>query len=328
MNGAPTGQRARPELSSVVLGLLLLGGLSGALGGVVVALSPSAASGAPPSLGRIAGLVLLLAGLAAATAALGLTVFGPVRRGRLAAARGFGSHRVMLTATLFATLLGAVLGNLLPLFALLLTGQRGLRNLPGFLAAALSVSLVLLLVAYFRFLRPGVVSPASFGFGRNRLAEQCLGQTWLAHLVTGLGGGLLVLLLSGTVQAVLQGLGVQQTQLQDFTWVRQLPLAGFLAILFAGAVLAPLAEEIFFRGLVFQGYLQAQGRLTAYLVSSAVFALLHLNLPAFPPIFVLGLTLAWLYRATGSLLPAILAHGLNNGVAFVVLYFGPPGLGR
>jgi membrane protease YdiL (CAAX protease family) len=310
-----------------VLGLLLLAALSGALGALVVALAPSGASGEPPTLGRITGLVLILAGLAAATGALGLTVFAPVRQGRQAAARGFGSHRVMLTTTIFATLLGALLGNLLPLFALALSGERGLRTLPGFLTAALSVSVVLLAVGYFRFLRPGVVSVASFGFGRNRLREQCYGQTWLAHLVTGLGGGLLVLLLSGTVQAVLRGLGVQQTQLLDFTWIRDLPLVSFLAIVLAGAVLAPLAEEVFFRGLIFQGYLRAQGLTTAYLASSAVFALLHLNLPAFPPIFVLGLTLAWLYRATGSLLPCVLAHGLNNGVAFVVLYFGPPGLG-
>lgn len=307
------------------MALLTIAGLALALGGLLLALLPLAGLGSEPTQ-RVLGGVLILAALAAATAALGVVVFWPVRQGRLAAERGFGSHRVMLTTTAFATLLGALLANVLPLIALKLSGQRGLHNLPGFLVAAASVSLVLLAVAYLRFVRPGVVSLRSFGLGRNLLAERFLGQVWLAHLVTGLGGGMLVLLLSGAVQALLRNLGVQQTQLLDYTWIRQLPLAGFLAIVLAGAVLAPLAEETFFRGLVFRSYLEAKGPLTAYLVSSTVFALLHLNLPAFAPILVLGLVLAWLYRTTGSLLPGVLAHAVNNGVAFLVLYFGPAGL--
>jgi membrane protease YdiL (CAAX protease family) len=276
---------------------------------------------------HLAALVALLFGVGLALAALSVAVFRPLRSGPRAAAADFGSHRVILTTTVFATLLGATLGTILPLLIFRLTGQRSLQNVPGFLAAATSVSGVLLGVVYVRFIRPGVLSWASFGFGHNRLAPRFGNQVWLAHLVTGLAGWLLILLLSAAVQVVLRGAGVEQTQLREYTWVAMLPPDQFSLVFFAGACLSPFAEEIYFRGVVFQSYLRAKGPLVAYLGSAFVFALLHLNLPALPPILLLGIVLAWLYRVTGSLAPCVLAHGLNNGVAFIVLYVGSQGYG-
>jgi membrane protease YdiL (CAAX protease family) len=119
---------------------------------------------------------------------------------------------------------------------------------------------------------------------------------------------------------------VQQTQMKDYAWIREMPLGDFVLIFLVGAVLAPISEEIFFRGLVFRPYLLTHGPLTAYAASGILFGLLHLNLEALVPIIVLALALAWLYQVTGSILPGILAHAINNGFAFVALYFLPPGL--
>jgi membrane protease YdiL (CAAX protease family) len=257
---------------------------------------------------------------------LGVDVFRPVLRGRPAAAAGFGSHRVILSTTLLAVLLAALLGSTLPIAVLGLTGQRSLQTVPGFLTAAVSVSGVLLGVAYFRFIRPGVLPPGWFGFGRNRFAPKFLNQVWLAHLVTGLFGWLLILLLSAAIQVVLRSAGVEQTQLRAYQWVRELPLSQFVLVVLAGAVLAPFAEEVYFRGIVFRSYLETHGPAVAYFASALVFAMLHLDLAALPPILVLGLVLAWLFRLTASLTPSVIAHGLNNTVAFLVLYFGPEGL--
>lgn len=308
--------------------MIIAGVVAGALGGLALyASSPSVETSVPSALLVPIGFVAIAAGAALAFGGLCWAVFRPVLGGPRAAAAEFGSHRVILTTTaltvLLAVILAALAGELFPAAVSGAGRRHNLQSLPGFLSGAVSISLVFLAVVYFRFLRPGVVSLSDFGFARNRLAPRFANQVWLAHLISGLGGGLLGLFLSGSVQALMRSMGVQQTQLMDFTWVRQLRLESFGLIFFAGALLAPLAEEIFFRGIVFRSYLLAKGPLVAYLASALVFASLHLNLPALPPIVVLGLVLAWLYHATGSLVPSVLAHAFNNGVAFIVLYFVP-----
>ena len=89
--------------------------------------------------------------------------------------------------------------------------------------------------------------------------------------------------------------------------------------LIAVAVLAPIAEEIFFRGFLYGGLRRRMGALGAMLTSTLLFTALHFSLDAFIPIFVLGLFLAWLYERTGSLYPGMLLHAANNGLALVLL---------
>lgn len=317
-------RRSRPPAAAALF--LIAGLLTIALGVVAQLAARSAVVGPPADVLRLAGQVVLLAGVGLAVAGLGIAVFAPVLAGPAAAAAGFGSHRVMLAATAFAILLAALIGSLAPLLVFAATGQRGVRNLPGFLAAAASVDLALYGVAYFRFIRPGVVSLDSFAFGQNRLAPRFWGRVWLAHLVTGIGGGLAAMMLSALIQQALRQFGVQQTQLLDFTWIRDLPPTQFGLIWIAGAVIAPLVEELFFRGLLFGAYLRTRGPLLAYALSATIFASLHLNPPAFPPIVLLGLVLAALYHRTGSLTPAVLAHAFNNGVAFLVLRYADPSI--
>ena len=64
-------------------------------------------------------------------------------------------------------------------------------------------------------------------------------------------------------------------------------------VVVAVVILAPIAEEIFFRGVVFNAWLREGGRRWAFLGSSALFALIHLSVVALVPIFLLGLALAW-----------------------------------
>ena len=115
---------------------------------------------------------------------------------------------------------------------------------------------------------------------------------------------------------------MRQTQLLDFRCIREFPLPGFVAVVLAGGVLAPIAEELFFRGFVFRSYLRTRGPLVAYGLSSLLFASLHLNLPALLPILALGLIFCWAYQQTGSIVPSMVGHTVNNSVAFVILYFG------
>ena len=109
-------------------------------------------------------------------------------------------------------------------------------------------------------------------------------------------------------------------------------------------ILAPIAEELLFRGAIFGGLSRlgllvlrrshgkeasAAGRWVALapaaVVSSVFFSLLHLSPVILPAIFILALLLCWLYQRTGSLLPGMVAHATFNSFAVLLLILG--GLG-
>ena len=83
-------------------------------------------------------------------------------------------------------------------------------------------------------------------------------------------------------------------------------------------VLAPIAEEIFFRGIVFNALLREAGPRWAFLGSATLFAIVHASVVAFVPILLLGLALAWVYRRTQSLLAAIVVHATFNGMSVLL----------
>jgi len=86
-------------------------------------------------------------------------------------------------------------------------------------------------------------------------------------------------------------------------------------------VLAPVAEEIFFRGFFFAGLRTRWSLWPSALLSGAIFGLVHA--PTGPtaaiPLAGLGVGLAWLYNKTGSIYPSMLAHFLNNALAIAVV---------
>lgn len=89
-------------------------------------------------------------------------------------------------------------------------------------------------------------------------------------------------------------------------------LAKTLAIL---ALLAPLAEELVFRGLLYGWLARRWGTGVAFIASSLAFAAAHVELAHVLLVLPLGLWFGWLRRRTDSLLPSLLAHMINNGVA-------------
>jgi hypothetical protein len=91
-------------------------------------------------------------------------------------------------------------------------------------------------------------------------------------------------------------------------------------LFFQAAAMAPLVEEVMFRGVFFTSLAPRVGATSAMVLTSAVFAVLHPQLPlGFLGIFTLGLAFNMLYRLRGSLVPSIVAHALNNGAIFVLL---------
>lgn len=88
-----------------------------------------------------------------------------------------------------------------------------------------------------------------------------------------------------------------------------------LLIVFA----APLGEETCFRGFLFGGLRERLPRFAAAAISGLVFGALHATtgVSAVPPLIAFGFILALLYEKTGSIVPGILLHMLNNSVALL-----------
>jgi membrane protease YdiL (CAAX protease family) len=91
------------------------------------------------------------------------------------------------------------------------------------------------------------------------------------------------------------------------------------ATLIASMLVAPLCEEVFFRGFVFAGFLTRMPVVVAILLSSLLFALAHADIGSFAVLFFIGLALAFVRWRTRSLWPSILLHLLNNGAGALVI---------
>ena len=93
---------------------------------------------------------------------------------------------------------------------------------------------------------------------------------------------------------------------------------------FAVGLLAPVCEELAFRGAILRALLKSMSRhWVAIVVSALLFALIHANPAQMPHAFVIGLLLGWLYYRTDSVVPGVVYHWVNNTIAYVLYNFYP-----
>jgi membrane protease YdiL (CAAX protease family) len=162
---------------------------------------------------------------------------------------------------------------------------------------------------------------ALFSIGRYRCSWSALGlgppstKQLGSGVATAVGGQLIIAVYSGLVRLVglddlMPGPNVPQVL---FEHRLVLPLAGAATVL-----VAPLAEETFFRGFMFGG-LRRYGLFWAALASGLLFSAVHLNPGGLIPLALVGMLFAWAYSRTGSLWTTIYAHFTFNLVSFVAL---------
>jgi membrane protease YdiL (CAAX protease family) len=89
----------------------------------------------------------------------------------------------------------------------------------------------------------------------------------------------------------------------------------FALSLLALAGLAPLVEEMLFRGILYGWLAWRWGGAVAWIASSLAFAAAHVELAHIILVLPLGLWFGWLRRRTDSLWPSLVAHAVNNGFA-------------
>ncbi|WP_141727573.1 CPBP family intramembrane glutamic endopeptidase [Thermogemmatispora onikobensis] len=223
------------------------------------------------------------------------------------------------------------------------------QDLEGALAAALSTLVVegaFLLVALFfarRALRrqsaPRAAEPAQTGAGDEIRSSSTLAaakeeRVSLGSVLQALGlrrfrphflwlvVAFLALLyvVNSLYSALLEGLHLPlQTNDQVILESSRLEPLTTVTLLVLAVIVAPLCEEIFFRGFVFPGLRRGLATGWAVLASALVFGLAHADLGSLPVLIVIGLLLALLRWWSGSVYPGLLLHMLNNGISATVI---------
>ena len=94
------------------------------------------------------------------------------------------------------------------------------------------------------------------------------------------------------------------------------------SLVFFGIIIAPMIEEIIFRGFLQSALKNYLGNRYAILVSASLFAGVHMDIFAFFQILILGLLLGYLYEKTQTLAASVVVHILHNSLTLIfLLYF-------
>ena len=161
--------------------------------------------------------------------------------------------------------------------------------------------------------------PAEFWGLRGRNPAKDLAQS-LQNLLTLLWPVLLLLILSSSLYLAL-GLPLKpQPALLKFLEARE--LSQILPFLAYALVIAPVWEEVFFRGTLFPWLAGRMPVHQAQWLSALAFGAVHLHGPTLIPLTCFGALLVGIYRTSGSLLPAILVHSLFNANTCALLLLG------
>jgi membrane protease YdiL (CAAX protease family) len=187
-----------------------------------------------------------------------------------------------------------------------LLGGDGELSLLGAIVILVSTSIALLLVSWLFVARPKALAALPSFPGRDPQAA----------VLAGLGWGV-VAWIASTALLVIAAWVLERIGMPPEAGTAELAIQRLdpWLIVLAVVILAPIAEEIFFRGVVFNAWLREGGRIYAYIGSAALFAVIHLSLVSLVPIFFLGLALAWVYERNGSLLAPMAMHATVNGIS-------------
>jgi hypothetical protein len=155
------------------------------------------------------------------------------------------------------------------------------------------------------------------------------GQRWYLAAVVAF---ILFFFFDAAVFRLLDPSGELQDELTNRLFLATGSLAWALAVALAAGPLTAVAEETFFRGLVFRWFRERWGAAFAIAASGVLFGLSHFYFVVpgglagwvlTGEIMVMGFLTAWLVKASGSLWPPILLHLLNNSSVVLVAFLAP-----
>ena len=109
-----------------------------------------------------------------------------------------------------------------------------------------------------------------------------------------------------------------QAELQAILKALDTTTMGLILKVIAVAILAPLIEEILFRGYLQTALAERMNHHVAIWLAALIFAIIHLQPMAIPALMILGAAFGYIYHRTGSLKTCIVLHMLNNGLALAI----------
>ena len=189
------------------------------------------------------------------------------------------------------------------------------------LPVAILVSIIVWFQVNHRVYRSPIWLADTFGFNRNNT-----GRCLMLGLVTGLGLVLISMVLALLTSQLIQSLGDQAEPQKLVTLIAEesakkenIPTLIFFVVM--AVVVAPIAEEILFRGILYPAIKQIGYPRLAAIGTALLFALFHVNLLTFASLTVVALGLIALYEFTDNLLAPITAHAVFNASNLIMLFW-------
>lgn len=143
-------------------------------------------------------------------------------------------------------------------------------------------------------------------------------KDWLKY---GLAGGVGAFAFAWAAGLVIERLHPNVSQQSVETVLRNAGSPGqFILLLTVVALLAPLTEELFYRGMVYPVFRAYIGRAWGMAAAGSIFGLVHMDLWRAVPLAVGGVFLCYVYEKTGSILVSTLTHGIWNGMLALLIY--------
>lgn len=157
--------------------------------------------------------------------------------------------------------------------------------------------------------------PQDFGMDlrRLKLAPLALVVYLATALVLGFSTYLYHSLLEHYLNMDVQMQDVATLILESRAWVK-------VCYIILAVLIAPLYEELIFRGVIFPCLIKRVGLPSAITVTSIVFALIHFHIPSIFPLFLLSAILCLAYWRTGTLWVSIGIHAVYNGMSIILLF--------
>ncbi len=204
------------------------------------------------------------------------------------------------------------------LLVILLRGNVDPKAAPSVgrtIVSALCFQLIIIGLAW-RFLREHQLGWRN-GFGFQRDLPKAIGLGAVAvGLFLPIGWGLMSFSVT-----MMEKFGIEPSvQLAMLALKNSSTTLQLVALGFATIVLAPVAEEVLFRGVLYPVIKQHGFPRAALWGTSVLFALIHFNVAIFVPLLMLALLLVWLYEKTDNLLAPIAAHATFNAVNFAMFF--------
>lgn len=202
--------------------------------------------------------------------------------------------------------------------AMVLLGVAGALGLVGLTTEALlpvglaAISVAVLVSLYLHLIRGNRYTFADLGF--RRPGRSMIHLLWQIPAAIGAGYGAQYIFIT-----ILNLIGLDATSENSIGDIANMSTPMVIAVALSVAVLAPLWEEVLFRGAFLDGFTRRFGLVAGIVLSSALFAAAHMIPVNLVFLFTLGIALALLRRFHGNIWASIALHAVNNGLSVSLL---------